>query len=118
MEDLIMKDLKMPDLPEMEVSPTMWGPFSLLSYHKSGICYTVWYYKEFMARAEHVKHISVDGVYPDINTIKNGEYPYTTDIYLVIREDLDNSSMAYRLYQLLMTPAGRKVIEESGNIPY
>ena len=118
MESLIMKNLNIPDMPEMEVSPTMWGPFQLLSNDVDGICYTVYYYKEFMARAEAVKHISVDGVYPDYNTLENGVYPYTTNVYAVIRGDLDNSSTAYNLYQWLLTEAGEKVIKESGYIPY
>ena len=118
MENLIMNDNDMLELPEMEVSPTMWGPFNLLSHNKNGICYTVYYYKEFMARAEFVKHISIDGVYPDYNTLKSHEYPYTTNVYAVIRENLDRSSMAYSLYQLLLTQAGSNVIKESGYVPY
>jgi phosphate transport system substrate-binding protein len=118
MDELIMKDDKIIDIPSMEVSPTMWGPFQLLALQPDGICYTVYYYKEFMARAESVKHISVDGVYPDSNTLKSRQYPYTTDVYALIREDIDKSSMAYKLYQALLTRAGRKVIEESGYVPY
>ena len=118
METLIMNGNEMGELPEMEVLPTMAGPFDLLSFYKNGICYTVYYYKEFMARSEFVKHISVDGVYPDYNTLKSREYPYTTDVYAVIREDLDRSSMAYSLYQLLLTQAGSNVIKESGYVLY
>lgn len=118
METLVMKGDDMLDLPAMEVSPTMWGPFSLLSVNKSGLCYTVYYYKEFMARNEDIKHISVDGVYPDYNTLQSREYPYTTDVYAVIREDLNKSSMAYELYRLLLTRAGRDVIKESGYVPF
>jgi phosphate transport system substrate-binding protein len=118
METLIMNDNDMLELPEMEVSPTMWGPFDLLSSNMNGICYTVYYYKEFMARAENVKHISIDGVYPDYNTLRSREYPYTTNVYAVIRDDLDISSMAYSLYQLLLTRAGSNVIKESGYVPY
>lgn len=118
MEELVMKDEVMIDVPQMEVSPTMWGPFQLLSQNPDGICYTVYYYKEFMARASEVKNLSVDGVYPDSNTLKNREYPYTTDVYAVVREDLDKSSMAYKLFELLLTNSGQKVIEESGYVAY
>jgi phosphate transport system substrate-binding protein len=117
MESLIMKDLKMIDLPAMEVSPTMWGPFDLLSHDKNGICYTVYYYHEFMARAEAVKSLSIDGVHPGYLTLKTREYPYTTDVYAMIREDLDESAMAYKLFQILLTNAGRSVIKESGYVP-
>jgi hypothetical protein len=36
----------------------------------------------------------------------------------MIREDLDKSSLAYELYQLLLTEAGAEVIKESGYVPY
>jgi phosphate transport system substrate-binding protein len=118
MEELIMKDAELIEAPQMEASPTMWGPFQSLTHNPDGICYTVYYYKEFMARTESVKHIAIDGVYPDSNTLKSRHYPYTTDVYLMIREDLDEASMAYKLYKLLLSKAGRKVIEESGYVPY
>jgi phosphate transport system substrate-binding protein len=118
MEELVMKGLTMDDLPVMEVAPTMWGPFDLLSFDENGICYTVYYYKEFMARNPNVKHIGVDGVYPEYSTLENREYPYVTDVFAMIREDLDQSSMAYRLYELLLTRAGTGVIKESGYVPY
>jgi len=78
----------------------------------------VYYYKEFMARVPEVKHISVDGVNPDSNSLKNRKYPYTTDVYAVVREDLDKSSMAYKLFEMLLTNSGQKVIEESGYVAY
>jgi phosphate transport system substrate-binding protein len=118
MESLVMKDLTMADLPLMEASYTMWGPFDLLSYDENGICYTVYYYNGFMARNPKVKHIGVDSVYPDYSTLKSREYPYITDVFAMVREDLDQSSMAYRLYELLLTSAGTGVIKESGYVPY
>ncbi|MGF1584569.1 MAG: PstS family phosphate ABC transporter substrate-binding protein [Bacteroidales bacterium] len=118
MESLIMKDLAMTDLPALDMSSTMWGPFQILSNDNNGICYTVYYYHEFMARAEGVKSIAVDGVHPEFSTLQKREYPYTTDVYVMIRKDLDKSSMAYKLFNLLLSGAGRKVIEESGYVPY
>jgi phosphate transport system substrate-binding protein len=71
-----------------------------------------------MVRSESVKHIAVDGIYPDYNSLRKREYPYTTEVYVSIREDLDKSSMAYGLYELLLSNAGKKVIKESGYVPY
>lgn len=47
-----------------------------------------------MARVEAIKHIAVDGVYPDYRSIKGRKYPYMTEAYAVIRQDLDKSSTA------------------------
>ncbi len=37
---------------------------------------------------------------------------------IAIREDLDKSSTAYKLHELLLTTSGQSVINESGYIPY
>jgi phosphate transport system substrate-binding protein len=118
MEELVMKGTPMMEMPEMHEFFSMMGPFEQLAHDRDGICYTVYYYKEFMVRPERVKHIAVDGVYPDYNTLRTREYPYATEVYLSIREDLNKSSMAYKLYELLLTGAGREVIKESGYVPY
>ena len=118
MESLVMKDLKIKDLPSLDVGYTMLAPFDILANDKNGICYTVYYYHEFMARAEDVKSIAVDGVHPEFSTLQNRTYPYTNNVYVMIREDLDKSSMAYQLYKFLFTKTGRKVITESRYVPY
>ena len=118
MEELVMKDTPMMEMPEMHEFRSMFGPFEQLERDKNGICYTVYYYKEFMVKPWSVKHIAVNGVYPDYNSVRKREYPYTTEVYLSIREDLDKSSAAYRLYELILSRAGREVIKESGYVPF
>ena len=71
-----------------------------------------------MIRSDSVRIIAVDGTYPQFNTLKNQNYTYTTEVYVVIREDLEKSAIAYQLYELLLTSAGKSVIGESGYIPY
>jgi len=47
-----------------------------------------------------------------------GIQPYFKDNPTAIRSDLDKSSMAYKLYELLQTEDGKRVIGESGYLPY
>jgi phosphate transport system substrate-binding protein len=115
MESLVMKGEPMADWSEAILSG-MAGPFSTLRYDEDGLCYTVYYYKEHMVRDQVIKHITVDGVYPDKKTIKNHSYPYTTAVYSVVRQDLDRSSMAYKIYEALQTEGGKRIIEKSGYI--
>ena len=95
----------------------MMGPFYALRNDLNGVCYTIYYYKEQIVRDEVVKHIAVDGVYPDKSTIKNRSYPYTTELYAVIRNDLNKKSMAYKIHNLLLLGLGEEIIEESDYIP-
>lgn len=117
MESLVMKDLTMINSPDM-ISYGMMGLINRIEYETDGLGYSVYYYTQFMIRSDSVKIIAVDGVYPDFKALKEKNYPYTTDVYAVIRNDLDTSSMAYKLYEMLSTPSGQSIINESGYIPY
>jgi phosphate transport system substrate-binding protein len=117
MESLVMKDLTMLDLPDM-IMMGMMGMINQIEYDREGLGYSVNYYTQNMVRSDSINLLAVDGVYPDYNSLKNKEYSYTTDVYVVIREDLDKSSTAYKLFELLLTTSGQSVIEESGYIPY
>ncbi len=116
MELLVMQGQELPDWPQ-EIISSMLQAFSTIRYDVNGICYTVYYYKEWIVR-DHtgVKSLAVNGIYPDKKSISSKIYPYTAPVYAVIRSDLDPGSMAYRLYELLQTPAGKGVIRESGYV--
>ena len=112
-----MKDLKMMDLPEM-ILMGMMGPINRITTDKDGLGYTVYFFEQFMAPNDSLKLLAVSGIFPEYNTLKDKNYIYTTNVYVVIREDLDKSSIAYQLYLWLLTEEGQSVIEESGYIPY
>ncbi len=124
MENLFMKDLSMSEweawregnwrLPDIS---SMMMVFERLLFDLYGLCYTVYYYKEFMIREKGVKSPSIDGVAPSKENIQNRSYPYTTEVYAIIRSDEDISSMAYKLYELLQSPKGKAAIAESGYVP-
>jgi len=117
METLVMKDLDMPDWPEAVLSSMMLA-FTEIRADKNAICYTIYYYKEQIVRDnKQVKSVSVDGVNPQEKTIKDRRYPLVSEVYAVIRSDLDKSSMAYKLYELLQTDAGKAIVTQSGYIP-
>lgn len=116
MLSLVMKDLTMLDLPEM-ILIGMMGPINRITHDKDGIGYTVYFFEQFMAPNDSLKLLAVNGIIPQYNTLKRKEYIYTTDVYVVIRQDLDRSSTAYQLYLWLQTTKGQNVIEESGYIP-
>jgi phosphate transport system substrate-binding protein len=117
MELLVMKDLAMPEFPEMIVFGMM-GLINRIEYEPDGLGYSVHYYTRYMVRSDSARLLAVDGYYPGADEISQRKYPYVTEVYAVIRDDLEHSSMAYRIYELLSTPGGQAVIGESGYIPY
>ena len=68
--------------------------------------------------AWNIKSLAINGIYPDWGTISNKSYPYVAEVYAVIRSDLNESSMAYKLYEWLQTEAGKDTIYDSGYPPY
>jgi phosphate transport system substrate-binding protein len=120
METLAMKDAAISDFPlnEMEVIASMSGVYEKVLWQPYAICYTIYYYKEYMVVGDGVKSIAINGIYADRETIGDRSYPYTAEVYAAIRSDLDTSSMAYKLYEWLQTPEGKQTISNSGYIPY
>jgi len=115
MELLVMRDLEIIELPTSpDVVFTMYGAFDAVSRDINGICYSVFYYKEQILRATHTKTIAIEDIYPDKNTIGNKTYPLVAEVYAVIRNDLDQSSMAYKVYEFLQTEEGKQIINKSG----
>jgi phosphate transport system substrate-binding protein len=118
MESLVMKDLDISDFPvSYETVFTMTGAFEKVSSNPDAICYTFYYYKEFILKKAKTKSSAIEGIQPGKDTINNSTYPLSTELYAVIRSDLDKSSTAYKLYEFLQTEKGKEVITESGYLP-
>lgn len=93
--------------------------YSELLGNEHGICFTPHYYKEYMVYlVENIKTLAVNGIIPEKASIKNKTYPFVANVYVSIRSDLDQNSMAYKLYEWLQTKYGKTVITESGYVPY
>lgn len=121
MDELIMKDLEYIDLPiyQEQLIFTMAGLLDAIGRDVNAIGYTVLYYNDFIIRPheDFLKKIAIDGVAPTKEAITKHTYPYTIEVYASIRSDLDQSSMAYKVYEWLQTPKGKEIIAKSGYIP-
>jgi phosphate transport system substrate-binding protein len=118
MESIVMKDLEIMRFPESpEIIYSMIPVFEKVDSVRESLCYTVYYFKEYILRGWKVKTIAIEGIYPNKESISGNSYPLTAEVYAVIRSDLDKSSTAYKLYELLQTETGKQVISESGYVP-
>ena len=120
METLVLGQKQIPDdFPEDVTISGMMMLLSSVQSDENGLGYTVYYYKETMMQDYFVdiKTLAVNGIYPDKKTIASQKYPYTSEVYAIIHSDLDESSMAYKIYELLQTPSGKQIISESGYVP-
>lgn len=118
METIVMAGKEMIKWPEMEVGG-MAGPFYAIRRDVNGIAYTPYYYYNAMVReSSYAKSLSINGIAPNSNTIKDGSYPYVSEIYAAVRSDIDKSSIAYQLYNYLTTDKGQAIVTESGYVPF
>lgn len=67
-----------------------------------------------------IKPLAVDGVYPDAETIRSGEYPYTTELYAVTianRTIKKNSKSTINPFLTWLTgPQGQQIVAETGYV--
>ncbi len=119
MLDLVMKDKKIKDAPKEDIAMTMSDIIDAVSNYdnkESAIGYSYYYYANTMYLSDEIKLLKVDGVEPNNDTIKNGEYPILTAYYIVNRKN-DISSEAESLKENMLSTRGQKVAEEAGYVP-
>jgi phosphate transport system substrate-binding protein len=68
-----------------------------------------------MVGDNNVKMLSVNGVYPDAENIRNGAYPITANFYVVYRKDNDNPNTK-RVVDWLLSDEGQRLIEACGYV--
>jgi len=122
METLVMNGLKMIDGTEETymyeiIGSQMASPYLQLENDEYGIGYTPFFYCTAMVRdLMRVDMLSIDGVAPGKESLRNNKYPFVSSIYAAVRKTEVHDSMAYKLYQFLFTKKGADMIDESGYI--
>ncbi len=87
---------------------------NIVDPHSGQLC------KSYAARIkqQHYQRVALfDGIAPGPATMRDRTYPLTTEVYAIIRSDLDPDSMAYRLYEWLQSDSSNAVLEECGFLP-
>ena len=88
---------------------------SLLSILGGSIGFSFRYYMQDMVANSGVKTISVNGVYPDRENIKNGNYPIIAKFYAIYRADNQNKNVKI-LVDWLLSSEGQQIIEKCGYV--
>jgi len=131
MEGVVMKGLKIAPAERMMIGFGMGGPYNELASLQNGIGYTFYYYHTVQSpsspalsrgaatspRKPSIKICAVNGIAPTPETIRNHTYPFTTEVYAVVRKDTAHDAPAVRLRDWLLTPEGQALVKESGYIP-
>ncbi|MBR3133307.1 MAG: substrate-binding domain-containing protein [Clostridia bacterium] len=125
MLSLVMKGLKLMDAPKENLVDTMEQIINLVSSYDNGrnsIGYSYYYYATTMYEdidkdvANGIKLVKVNGIEPNYDTIKNGEYPIETAYYIVVRKN-DQSENTKKLVDAMLSHRGQNVAKEAGYVP-
>ncbi len=64
-----------------------------------------------------IKLLAVDGVYPDTETIRSGEYPYTTQLYAITTTDRMNAKSTIEPFlEWMIGPQGQQIVSDTGYV--
>ncbi|MBR3436207.1 MAG: substrate-binding domain-containing protein [Lachnospiraceae bacterium] len=75
--------------------------------------YSFRYFVEDLMQENNVRVISVDGVKPTLESIKDGSYPLTTVLCLITRKDDPNPNVR-KMIDFMLSPDGQEIIEKTG----
>ena len=114
---LVMNGIEPANFPDASIISPMAAVFKEVI--DNSICYTFNTYKDLQARVfcNEVPVIAINGICPSEITVKNGTYPFISEVHVAIRSDLDRNSMTYKLYEWLQSENAKNTIEECGFIP-
>ena len=119
MVNLVMGDLPMMEAPADYVRGEMGDLIeAVASYDNSAaaIGYTVYYYANDMKMADGLKILSIDGVAPNAETIRSGEYPFLNNYYAVIPAGLSQDDPAKILYDWIFSEDGQRLVAHEGYV--
>lgn len=93
-----------------EIAPK--SPFAIAG---ASIGFSFRYYMDGIVGNEAVKMLSLNGVYPSAENIRNGSYPIIAQFYAIYRKDNTNENIP-ALIDWILSEEGQALIEQSGYV--
>ncbi|GHT91556.1 phosphate ABC transporter substrate-binding protein [Betaproteobacteria bacterium] len=118
MEQKVMRGTPMRKPLEAEYHGDMGGIMrAVADYHNSpdALGYSFRYYATTMNTVRGVALLSVNGIAPTPGNIRNGSYPFISDVYIVTARPL--SENAQKLLDWFLSDEGQQLIADVGYVP-
>ncbi len=113
-----MGDTPIMEAPTEMVNNMMSGIIEQVSNYRSksnSIGFSFRYYVEGIIQNPDIKVLSVDGIAPTAENIRNGRYPVVTPMYAVTCEENTNDNVGL-LLQWILSEEGQYIIEQTGYV--
>ncbi|MDF2545239.1 MAG: ABC-type phosphate transport system periplasmic component-like protein [Anaerosolibacter sp.] len=118
MENKVMKDRTMLEPTKETYAGGMGEIISQVSNYKNAknaIGYSFMYYSSSMIKNNQIKYISVNGVKPTPETVRNKEYPFTVPVYAVTLKSNTNENVS-KFLEWVLSDEGQNLIEKTGYV--
>lgn len=106
------------EAPMEQVNDFMVGIINRVSDYKNktnSIGFSFRYYMEGIIKNPNVKMVNIDGIEPNVENIKKGNYPITTSLYAVSYKNNDNENVK-KLLDWILSSEGQEIIEKTGYV--
>ena len=113
-----MGDTPIMEAPKELIDDMMAGIIEQVADYESrtsSIGFSFRYYVEGIIKNPDIKMISIDGVAPTIENIKNGTYPIITNLYAVSTTGEENENVQ-KLIDWVLSEEGQYIIEQTGYV--
>ena len=113
-----MEETPIMDAPTEQVNDFMVGIIDQVSDYKNktnSIGFSFRYYMEGIIQNPNVKMVNIDGIEPNVENIKKGNYPITTSLYAVSYKNNDNENVQ-KLLDWILSSEGQEIIEKTGYV--
>ncbi len=81
---------------------------------QEAIGFTFRYFSTEMFRSGEIKLLSIDGIAPDVENIRNGTYPFIADCCIITVKP--RSENIQKIVDFMFSPAGKELIEKTGYV--
>ena len=113
----VMGGKKLPAPLWEEYSSMMGGTVSQVAEYRnssSAIGYSFRYFATGMKPNDNIKLLTIDGIGPSVENIRNGAYPFTVDVYAVTVGPPEGNSE--KLIEWILSEQGQSFIEKCGYV--
>jgi phosphate transport system substrate-binding protein len=109
-----------PMKPEVYHIPTGMGGMieSVVEFNntRAAIGFSTFYYSHNVNPQDGIKLLSIDGVQPSRNSIRDGSYPHVSEIFAGICKSAKENSFERKIFDWLQSPQGRALIESENYV--
>jgi phosphate transport system substrate-binding protein len=114
----LMGDMPLMDAPEEFMVGGMGGIISSTANyrnHRHALGYSFRYYSTELVQNKEIKHLAINGVFPTVESIRDGSYPITSSFYAVTAHHTNPHLDDFIAW--ILSEQGQYLIEASGYVP-